>query len=156
MNTFRFDEEGNKPVQVLFAVVLFVMIVQHVAVWSQSHNLQRLTQSFVFDVLLICAFFAVGAQTEIRISPPDLIWQRSIGPWRRVRRFPLSTVTVKVEVFSFDPWDPHVAIHCGEDVEIRVAWGLPEDEIRQVAANLQGAIATGLTQPSSNNAKLPG
>lgn len=135
MNTFRFDEEGNKPVQVLFAVVLFVMLMQQVAAWRRFD-----AGGLFFDLLLVCAFFALGAHTEIRIEPPDLIWQRSIGPWRRIRRFPLSEVTVKVEVFSFDPWDPHVAIHCGDDVEIRVAWGLPEDEIRHVAADLEGAV----------------
>jgi|ERR1041385_1799797 hypothetical protein len=134
--TFRFEEEGNKPLQVLFAVVLLVILVQHLAVWIQERQLRP----SILDVLFVGAFFAVGAKTEIRITPLELIWQRSIGPWRRIRQYPLETVAIKIEVFSFDPWDPHVAIHCGDDQEIRVAWGLPESEIRAIAVRLQDAI----------------
>ena len=76
----------------------------------------------------------------VTITAAGVFCERHFGRlvWRRRYATP-PPEDIKVEVFAFDSWDPHLAIHCGADV-IRIAWGMPEAVLHELRDRIRRVV----------------
>ena len=139
--TYRFPEQANRTVPVCLALVMIMMLVQTFLTFDPSigllNNLWNQAGVLFIVVLGLCGAVSLGfRQTVINITSFAIEQRSRIGPFSRTRKFSPRDVSVRVEVFAFDPWDPHLALHCGEET-LRFGWGLPEARLREIADDMR-------------------
>jgi hypothetical protein len=141
---FHFTEEAANDVQGALLGVAFVALITIRLSWDSAQtlgsNLREAAGGLLVLGCLLAALVGLGRDNKVVIAGSQLTYTRYLGPFGRTFRYPLSSVRVSSAVFSFAPWDPHVAIHVPGRT-IRVVWGLPASRVEEVVGELEAAIA---------------
>lgn len=147
-------EESNPLVELAFLAVVCIQILVTTTSWDSRRSvLANLSPAWWFPGLLVIALVLLFRTNSLRVAGSNLVLQKRLGPWKRTTQWPLAELRVAVELFSFAPWDPHVAIHHRGEI-FRIGAGLSETRLRHLADQLQSAIDAS-TNPVPERDPLP-
>lgn len=138
--------DGSQPVGVAMVVTSLFPLAQAVLLPGDVRDMV-IRALFGLGVLGAGIWLMIGRE-RLAVDDDRVVYTKTIGPFRYSRRFARAEIRrPRIETFSFDPWDPHVAVDAPHGT-IRVGWGYPEAELRQMVADLAHALGEPPTTPS--------
>jgi hypothetical protein len=117
-----------------------MILIALMPLW-QAILLRDAVRLVVGVVLLGIGFWFTSGRERLTIASDGVVHTKFFGPLRYSRRYRRDEVQrPPVEVFSFDPWDPHIALDLPGEKTMRIGWGYPEEELRKMVDRLKVAL----------------
>lgn len=136
-----YEGPADRQPLLAFVAAMFVILLGLIG-WNDRHDSgRRALTSIAFcgaGISMIGALLLKGESLSVQNGV--VMCTSHVGPFRRTRTFAASSVSrIRVEVFAFDSWDPHLAFDTPTGT-LRLAWGAGEDELEALAEKFRAAL----------------
>lgn len=134
--------DGSPFLAMLVIVGGMAPLIPIFAVWGAATGLVGIVIGIACALAVIGAgLWLLGGKERLAVTRESVVHTRFFGPFRVARRYGRHEVQhPRVEIFSFDPWDPHIAIDLPGENTLRIGWGYPEEELRAMVERLKAAL----------------